>query len=189
MGRDMTKLEFLKESLKNLKSVGTITRSSKYTCKRMLANVDFETSKVILEFGAGDGVITKEILKKMRPDAVLYTFEINEQFFDILNEIDDPRLRILKISAEDAGDVIAKDGHELADVIISAIPFVSLPSEVFDSILEKSIDILKPGSHFIQLHYSKILKKKYEGIFDRVDVAFVSRNLPPCFVLTCTKAI
>ena len=58
----MKKIEFLKEGLKNLKTIGSVARSSKYLCKGMIKHVDFKTANVIVELGAGDGVITKHIL-------------------------------------------------------------------------------------------------------------------------------
>ena len=59
----MNNIAFLKESIKNIKTVGTFTRSSKFLCRGMVKHVDFENAHTIVELGAGDGVITKHILK------------------------------------------------------------------------------------------------------------------------------
>jgi hypothetical protein len=58
----------------------------------------------------------------------LYCFEINDYFIKLLLKLEDPRLKLITVSAEEAADIIGKDGHKFADVIISAIPFVMLPS-------------------------------------------------------------
>ena len=90
----MKKIAFLKESLKNLKTVGTVTRSSKYACKAMIAPVNFDDANVIVELGAGDGVITEHIIKAMKPGSILLSFEVNPLFCEKIREINDPRLHL-----------------------------------------------------------------------------------------------
>ena len=74
----MTPGRFFQESLRNLKTVGTITRSSKFVCRKMLHPVDFSGKVNIVELGAGDGVITRHILDQMTADSQLFIFEVNE---------------------------------------------------------------------------------------------------------------
>ena len=95
----MKKIDFFKESIKNIKSVGTITRSSKFLCRGMIKPVNFDQADVIVELGAGDGVITEHILKKMKKDAKLLSFEVNEKFCDQIRKIKDDRLIIVEDSA------------------------------------------------------------------------------------------
>ena len=90
----MGTIKFFRESVKNLKTVGTITRSSKYLCKGMIKPVDFSKAKVLVELGAGDGVVTKHILENMRKDAKLLAFELNPKFCEQIREIQDERLII-----------------------------------------------------------------------------------------------
>ena len=75
----MNNISFFRESIRNIKTVGTITRSSKFLCKGMVKHVDFDNAKTIVELGAGDGVITKHILRSMRKDAILLCFEVNKK--------------------------------------------------------------------------------------------------------------
>lgn len=184
----MSTIEFFKEGIKNLKTVGTITRSSKFVCKEMVGFVDFSKAKVIVELGAGDGVITKHILKGMRPDAKLLIFEVNEAFCDLLHDIDDDRLIVVSDSAEKIGEYLQKNNlGTTADYIISAIPFVSLPDDLSYKIVEASRDHLAEGGLYIQLHYSLLVKKMYKKVFGNVDVNFVPINIPPAFVLVSEK--
>ena len=60
----MNSMKFLREGIKNLRTVGTLTRSSKFVCREMVNQVDFSKVKNVVELGAGDGVITKHIFKK-----------------------------------------------------------------------------------------------------------------------------
>ena len=58
-------MKFFKESIKSMKTSGSIAPSSKYLIQKCLKNVNFDKAEVILEFGVGDGVITEEILKRL----------------------------------------------------------------------------------------------------------------------------
>ncbi|HFC00521.1 MAG TPA: ribosomal RNA adenine dimethylase, partial [Phaeodactylibacter sp.] len=167
----MKKIEFFKESIRNLKTVGTLTRSSKYLCKGMIKPVDFENANVIVELGAGDGVITKHILKHMKSDSKLLAFEVNTLFCDQMrSSINDDRLVVIEDSAEKLGEYLAKYNLGKADYVISAIPFVAFPEELAKSIINISKDNMKDNALFVQVHYSLLTKKFYQSIFGNVDV-------------------
>ncbi len=184
----MKKIEFFRESIKNIKSVGTITRSSKFLCKGMIKPVDFEKADVIVELGAGDGVITKHILRHMKDDAKLLSFEVNEKFCDQMRStLHDDRLIIVEDSAEKLGEYLAKNNLGKADYIISAIPYVAFPEELALSIIRTSKENMKDNALYIQVHYSLLTKKFYQNIFGNVDVSFVPLNIPPAFVLVSEK--
>ena len=183
----MTNISFFKESLKNLRTVGTFTRSSQYLCKQMVKHVDFEHANVIVELGAGDGVITKHILKRMKKDSILLAFEVNGKFCEKLRNINDPRLIVVEDSAEKLGEYLNKQQADHIDFIVSAIPFVALPDELGLSIVQKCHHYLKKDGFFIQVHYSLIAKKLYENAFQNVDINFVPLNIPPAFVLVSEK--
>ncbi len=183
----MGKIEFFRESLKNIRTTGTIVRSSRSLCKNMVKHVDFKSAKVLIELGAGDGVITEYILKKMSKDAKLLSFEVNAEFCKQLREIKDPRLVVIEDSAENLEKYLKKHNFEYVDSVISAIPFVTLPDELGLNIIGECERFLKTGGLFIQLHYSLLAKKLYQKIFGNVDVNFVPLNIPPAFVLVSKK--
>lgn len=183
----MKKFDFLVEGLKDLKTVGTITRSSNSLCKNMIKHVNFQDADLIVELGAGDGVITRFILEKMKPDARLLVFEINPRFCTILREIGDERLVVAEASAEDIEDFMQDLNAVKVDYVISALPFVALPKALGFDIVGKCHRFLKQGGRYVQVHYSLLSKKLYQGIFGNVDVNFVPLNVPPAFVLVCEK--
>ncbi len=183
----MGTIEFFKESIKNLRTVGTLTRSSKSLCKAMIKHVDFKTANVIVELGAGDGVITKHILKKMKKDAKLLSFEVNAEFCKQLRAINDPRLVVVEDSAEYLERYMKENNWSEIDAVISAIPFVALPDELGLMIIGECKRFLKKGGLFIQVHYSLLAKKLYQKVFGNVDVNFAPLNIPPAFVLVSEK--
>jgi len=183
----MKSIEFLREGLRNLKTVGTVTRSSKHLCKGMIKHVDFQGARLIVELGAGDGVITKHILRSMHPDAKLLAFEVHPKFCDSLRRINDKRLIVAEDSAEKLDEYLAMIGVEEVDYVISAIPFVALPKEVGFSIVRACHKHLRHSGLYIQVHYSLLTKSLYESVFGNVDVNFVPLNVPPAFVLVSVK--
>jgi phospholipid N-methyltransferase len=182
-----SKFDFLIEAVKNWKQAGAITQSGPNLCKAMVEHIDSNNDKVIVEYGAGDGVITKYILEQMPKDGILLSFEINDQLFQKLNEIDDDRLITVFDSAENLPTYLKKYGVEQIDTIISGIPFVVLPTELTVNILTISKKFLKANGIFVQFHYSKILKDLYKAIFGNYDTKMVLINTPPAFVFKCIK--
>ena len=183
----MSALNFLRESLRNLKTVGTVTRSSPALCRGAIKPVDFGSARAIVELGAGDGVITKHILARMHPQARLMAFEVNAQFCTELRALGDPRLIVVEDSAARMASYLQRHDFGAVDAIVSAIPFVSLPVTLADEIVGLCRDALRPGGPFAQVHYSLLRKRVYEGIFGNVKVNFIPLNLPPAFVLTSHK--
>lgn len=183
----MKRLDFLVEGLKDLKTMGTVTRSSRSLCRNMIKHVDFKHADLIVELGAGDGVITRFILNEMKPDAKLLVFEVNARFCDILRDIGDDRLIVAEDSAEEMDYYLKQLNSTKVDYVISALPFVALPKELGLDIVGKCYRFMKQGGRYVQVHYSLLSKKLYQTIFGNVDINFVPFNVPPAFVLVCEK--
>ena len=180
-------IKFLIEGLRDIQTVGTIASTSSSTGRRMLRQIDFKTASCIVEMGAGDGVITKEILAKLAPSSKLLAFEVNTRFCLELAKINDPRLVVIEDSAEKIQEYLLKYGFEKADHVISALPFSSLPLALGESIVTKARDALKKGGLYVQIHYSLHRKSLYQRIFGNVDWEITALNLPPAFLLTSIK--
>ncbi|MCB9283244.1 MAG: methyltransferase domain-containing protein [Lewinellaceae bacterium] len=180
-------IRFFQEGLKNLKTVGTITRSSPFLCRKVTDMVDFNQARIIAELGAGDGVITRHILPRLHPEGKLLAFEVLPQMSEHLLQIDDPRLIVVEDSAEHIPVYLEKENLQQVDYILSAIPFVVLPQELSLNILATCRDVLRPGGLFVQVHYSLLAKKLYEETFGNVRVHFVPWNIPPAFVLVSER--
>ena len=73
--------------------LGSVVPSSRFLVKDIITQIDWNRARVLVEFGPGVGTITREILKRMRHDAVLVVIELNVEFVEYLsNTIRDPRL-------------------------------------------------------------------------------------------------
>lgn len=180
-------MDFFSESLKNLKEVGTVTRSSRYLCRNITDQIDFNNADVIVELGAGDGVISEKLLDKMKANSKLIVFEINEVFCSQLEEIKDPRFFFYKKSAEELTNVLKEQGVNHVDYVVSAIPFTVVPDEIAKDIVEQCYKSLKVGGKYIQVHYSLVMKNLYKRAFGNIKVNFILKNLPPAFLLISRK--
>lgn len=183
----MGRFAFFRESLRNFKTVGTVTRSSRFLCQAVVNNADLVNAKYVVELGAGDGVMTRHLLNALPKDAILLSFEINPAFCEQMAQIDDNRLVIVNQSAELIPSILKAHGIEQLDAVISALPFSVFPEELAKSIVQLSYDALKKKGRFVQIHYSLKTRKLYREIFGNVETGFEFRNIPPAFVLLCHK--
>ncbi len=185
----MTKRNFIKQFFKDKKMVGAVSPSTKFLGEKMLKNVDFDSAKLIVELGPGTGVFTDLIIERMRPDATLLTFELNDNFYDSLNNrIKDPRVKVIHDSAE----FIEKYLNELengikSDVVISSLPLMVFPEPLRLAVVDAAYKVLKNEGKYIQFQYSLQSKKLLESKYKDVTVSFTMKNFPPAFVYTCSK--
>jgi phosphatidylethanolamine/phosphatidyl-N-methylethanolamine N-methyltransferase len=183
-----SKRSFLKQFWKEKKMVGSMTPSSRFLAAKMLENVDFANSRVIVELGPGTGVFTEKIIEKLHPEARLLVFELNDLFFDALSKkINDPRVLLIHDSAERISEHLAINGLHSADAVISSLPLANFPDELKDHILKDAFNCLENEGKFIQFQYSLLSKKNLENIFGKVTIAFTPFNFPPAFVYTCQR--
>jgi phospholipid N-methyltransferase len=182
-----SKRSFLKQFLKEKKMVGSMTPSSRFLAAKMLENVNFETTQVIVELGPGTGVFTEKIISKLGPNARLLVFELNEQFYEALKvKITDPRVTIIHDSAEKIEDYLNQNQLSKADVIISSLPLANFPEELKEAILESSKRSLSESGKYVQFQYSLVSKKNLEKVFSKIKIGFTPFNFPPAFVYTCS---
>lgn len=182
------RINFFKEAVKSLKTSGTVTPSSRFLAKRMLSKINFKEANLIVELGPGNGVITKQLLKKLNKNATLVCFEINENFYQQLQEIDNKQLVVLNVSAEKMQDELAKLGFSEIDHIVSSLPLTLIPKEISNTILEESYKLLKTNGTFIQYQYSLTYFNRLKQVFtDEISLEFEPLNFPPAFVYRCKK--
>jgi phosphatidylethanolamine/phosphatidyl-N-methylethanolamine N-methyltransferase len=154
----------------------------------MVSKIDPAHADVVVELGPGDGVITRFLLQRMRPDTRLLLFEVNEVFIKkIRAAFDDSRLTIIHDSAENMGAHFRELGIEAVDYFVSAIPFTSLPEALTARITCRCNHWLRAGGLFIQFHYSPLLLPFYRRVFGNAAVELVTLNIPPAIVISCEK--
>jgi phosphatidylethanolamine/phosphatidyl-N-methylethanolamine N-methyltransferase len=106
-----------------------------------------------------------------------------------MRAIDDPRLIVAQDSAENIRKYLDQVGADMADHVVSAIPFAALPEALGKSIVDAAKNNLRPGGCYNQVHYSLKTKSYYEAAFGKVEAHRVWANLPPAWVLYCKKSV
>jgi len=176
----MKNLEFIVGSLKNFKWSGTVFPCSSASAKKMTKPVDFKNAKIIVELGGGAGAITKEILKRMRPETKLIVFEINPEFAEFLREFKDKRMTVITDSAEHLEKHLKKMGIEQVDAVISTLPLVIFDKALRNRILDTVTRVVKPSGMFVQISYSFLTRKEMRERFKKsMRIDFTPFNIPP----------
>jgi phospholipid N-methyltransferase len=182
------RINFFKEAIKDLKSSGTVTPSSRFLAARMLKGIDFSQADVLVELGPGNGAITEFILKKIAPTATLICFEINDNFYSQLAAVNNPQLIVVRASAEKMKEELQQLGFSKTSHIISSLPLTNIPDEISDTILKVSFETLELEGTFIQYQYSLTYFKKLKAVFKQaISLEFEPLNFPPAFVYCCKK--
>ena len=174
------KLQFLKEFLKHPVMVGSIIPSSDRLIEKMLGPVDWAATKLFVEYGPGVGTFTRPILDRLASDATLITIDTNADFTAYLKaEIDDERLIAVTGSAADVEQIIAANGFEHADFVVSGLPFSTLPPGVGDAIGAATSRVIRAGGAFLVYQFSPKVRDFIAPHFERLDRGFEFWNVPP----------
>jgi phosphatidylethanolamine/phosphatidyl-N-methylethanolamine N-methyltransferase len=176
-------ITFLRHLLQDPISVGAIAPSSRHLAAAMAdgaANFD-----AIVEIGAGTGAITESLVDR-HPDAELVVFELAPTLADKLRARF-PAARV--ISGPFHENVAVLDGLPERTVLVSALPFRSLPRRVVRPTVEAFATFLRaaPERHLMQFSYSLQAPFVAPEDFEWQRVTTVWRNAPPANVwqLSC----
>ena len=168
--------------------VGSMTPSSRFLAAKMLNHIPIKEAKVVVELGPGTGVFTEKILEKLGENTQLIVVELNDDFFNTLqNKLHHPNLHLRHGSADQIGIYLKELGFEKADLIISSLPLANFPSELRKNVIETAKNCLGDKGKFVQFQYSLQSLKTLKRNFHSVKVDFTAFNFPPAFVYTCSK--
>jgi phospholipid N-methyltransferase len=172
-------VNFFFEYFKHPKEIGSVTPSSRYLTRAMLAPVDWQKARTIVELGPGDGVMTKSILQRLVPDASLTAFETNPACAAALHEINDERLRVQESSAWDIEKHVTQGS---VDAIISGIPLSNFSHAETQMLMRAIKKVLRPGGIYVQFQYLPLRLADVRAVFPQVSTSWELRNIPPACV-------
>lgn len=181
---------FFKRFLKRPFQVASIVPSSKALVERVSDKIEFDRARVLAEYGPGEGVHTREIVRRMRPDAQLFVFELDPTFSRELKKqfAGDPRVHVINADAAGLPNELARHGVTQCDYIISGIPFSILKMDKKIPLLQQTYDALVPGGAFIIYQVTNELKQHASPIFDESESEYFLQNIPPMFITVFHKA-
>ena len=180
---------FFKRFLQRPFQIASIMPSSKAMVERVADKIDFDRAQVIAEYGPGEGVHSREIARRMRPDSRLLLFELDPAFSRDLERqfAKDPRVHVINKDAARLPSELRRRGIKNCDYILSGIPFSILKLDKKRALLQKTHDALAPGGRFIIYQVTNELKQ-HAKLFDRASSEYFLQNLPPMFITVFEKA-
>lgn len=176
--------KFIKEFIKNPKSVWNVFPSSSKLVHSMIKDIDFSKDLTIVEYWPGTGIFTREILKRASKNSKIYVFEIETNFVEDLKKITDERLIVMHEWAE---NICKHLWEKNVDVIVSWLPFGSLWSAFAKIILAESHKALKFNWIYLQFQYFLSNKSDIFNAFKNHKITLQLLNVPPAFVYKCHK--
>lgn len=172
-------ITFFNGFLKHPQQVGSIIPSSRFLRQRIVELADVASARCLVELGPGTGGTTRAILQAMRHDAKLLVIEINPDFLPTLQRIQDPRMILHNGNAQDLTATIKTYQLPSPDVVISGIPFSTMPIETGHRIVEAIAQALASGGRFVAYQFRDRIEYLGGRVFGQAHVELELLNLPP----------
>lgn len=183
-------LVFAVNFIKHPKMVGTFAVSSPAVVQRLLSDVDWPRCRAVVELGPGVGTITRSILQAMPSGARLLAVEMNGDFVgELRRSLPDPRLELVRGSAADLGSHLAGAGLPAVDLVVSGIPFSTMPPAVRDRTLDAVAAALAPDGRFLVYQYARQVLPLLQARFGQVQTELEWRNLVPVRLFRCSQPL
>ena len=174
-------LLFLKQLVKNPKSLGAVVPSSLVLADFMCRHIDLTKNPRIIEIGGGTGRFTQALLKNGLSPENLCVIELDPAMYEFLQK-NFPDVYIVKGNANKLPELLP-EGWESADVIVSGIPMVNLSFQDQQQIIQACFKSLSPSGSLLQFTYGPLspLPARKLGLRQK-RLGHVLLNLPPATV-------
>ena len=181
---------FFKRFLKRPFQIASIVPSSQALVERVASKIDFKRARVIAEYGPGEGVHSRALAQRMRPDAELLLFDLDPAFSrDLARQFaGDRRVRVINANAMTIRSELIQRGIVQCDYIISGIPFSILEKEKKRNLLQQTHEALAPGGAFIIYQVTNELRQHAIDFAPESDSEYFLQNIPPMFITVFRKA-
>jgi phosphatidylethanolamine/phosphatidyl-N-methylethanolamine N-methyltransferase len=187
-GRDSTAL--LREFARQPGRTGAIAPSSATLAAAVALTIPHSGDPIVVELGPGTGAFTAAIERSLGGRGRHIAVELNPRLAAHLSKRH-PAVEVVQSSAEDLRHILAERGVTSVDLVISGLPWVSLPPTTAYAALDAATGALAPGGAFTTFGYTfarrlpsarrfrGMLAARYEEV---VAGRTIMRNLPPAFV-------
>ena len=191
----MSKNVLFRRFLRNPVQVGALCPSSRALCSTMVSEIGVDTADVIVELGPGTGVITREIVRCMSPNAKLIAIELDQTLCEHLRKAF-PEVTVCNDSAAGIGEILARHSLPNPDAVISGLPWANFSSRLQRNILDAVAEHIAPGGYFttfaslqgLMFPNGQRFRRLLGEVFREVEISpVVWKNIPPAFVYRCRK--
>lgn len=182
--------------MRNPQQLGAIAPSSKAVARLAASIVPTTPGTVVVELGAGGGVISDAIRDRLPEGGRQLALEVNEGMVSHLRR-SRPWLEVIAGDAGDLGKLLGEAGLTQADAIVCSLPWTLFEEAQQKRILEEIAASLTPGGTFstittltvMPLQRFRHFRGLMENTFATVDaLGPIWRNVPPALVYTGVRA-
>ena len=186
---------FLSEAIRHPLQTGAIGPSSDRLTQEITDGVDWGNVSTVVEYGPGTGILTGQILKRMRPGTKFFAIEVNPEFVTILEQRY-PEVTVYQESVANVKMLVERQKIDKIDAVISGLPWANFSEEAQEEYLEAMLEVMRPGAQFATFAYllglllprAHRFKSKLVDRFSEVGRSrVVWSNLPPALVYRCRK--
>lgn len=178
-------LLFFRQWLRHPKDVGAIWPSSRRLARCMVANVPVQGDGLVLELGAGTGIVTRALLAHGVAPERLRVIERSPLFVRCLRRRF-PELTIIEGDAAALADYLP--AGRAVDAIVSSLPLRAMPPDVVAPILAQWQALVRPGGVVSQFTYAPLGRLKgSDAHFLQCADSWIVRNVPPARVETMVR--
>jgi phospholipid N-methyltransferase len=187
-------VRFLKEFVSKPQEIGAIVPSSPALAREVVRSIDWDSVRVVVEYGPGLGAITREILPRTEGKD-FFVIELNEAYAERFRR-NFPDVPLYRDSVANVVSIASEHGGEAVDCIISGLPWAIFSDSVQDELLDATFEVLKVGGQFVTFAYmhglalpaGRRFRKKLTRRFRQVERSrVVWRNTPPAVVYHCVR--
>lgn len=173
-------LAFFLRFLNQPKQVGSIVPSSAFLERRLVRVGRVKEARTVVELGPGTGGTTQALLKAMPQDGRLLAIEIDHRLAELVrNGIRDPRLIAHRGSAEQIAAALGQYSLPAPDVVVSGIPFSTMPRPIGKEILREIRSVLAPGGRFVAYQLRDRVAVLGRDFFGDAQTDIELLNVPP----------
>ncbi|MEC7751951.1 MAG: methyltransferase domain-containing protein [Myxococcota bacterium] len=191
----MRGIDFFREFLRDPTQTGAVMPSGQQLCRLLAQTAGVPEAKVVLEFGTGTGVVTREIARQLPGDGRFIGIEINPEMAKATQALCSD-VEVVNRNAADAPEILRERGFRSCDCIVSGLPWASFPEALQDELLQGAVTALRPGGRFVTFAYlhalptpaAKRFREKLGHYFAAVGkTSAVWANVPPALVYWADK--
>jgi phospholipid N-methyltransferase len=180
---------FLQDFLRRPKEVGSIIPSSRFLERRVARVAGLGDARTVVELGPGTGGTSRALLRAMPRGAKLLVIEINPRFAELIRRsVRDPRLVIHVGDARDLPAILRAHDLPAPDVVLSGIPFSTMPRGIGLEIVEAVHRALAPEGRFVAYQVRDRVHHLGRRVFGRAEVELELLNVPPMRVYRWDRA-
>lgn len=177
--------------LRNPRRIGAVVPSGLALARALAAQVDTSRPGVVVELGGGTGAVTRALLAAGVAPSNLVVVERDGSLYHLLKE----RFHGVRVLHGDAGKLprlLAKEGVDEVNCVVSGLPLLAMPPKVQMAILLGAFAVMSRDGAFVQFTYgptSPVPERRLRRMGLAAEIAGrVWLNVPPASIWRFTAA-